>query len=98
MSRVVRGRRDRCEEGLDERPEIVGELVGREAGPALAGVRIHDGEVDLRLVSIEVEEEFIDLVHDVVRARVRPSTLFTTRTTFSRASSALRSTNLVCGK
>ena len=44
------------------------------ACPALAGarVRVHDRELDLRLVRVEVEEELVDLVHDLLGARVGP--------------------------
>ena len=72
MLRVVGGRRNRREQRLDERLEVGGELVGREPGPAFARVRVHDRELDLRLVGVEVEEELVDLVHDLRRARVRP--------------------------
>ncbi len=41
-------------------------------GPALARIRVDDREVDLRLVGVEIEEELVDLVDDVRRARVRP--------------------------
>ena len=72
MLRVVRGRRNRCEQGLDEWLEVRGELVGCEAGSALAGVGVHDREVDLRLVGVEIEEELVDLVHDLRGTGVRP--------------------------
>ena len=49
------------------------------------------------LVGVEVEEELLDLVHDLVGRASARSTLFTTRITGSRDSSALRSTNRVCG-
>ena len=70
--RVVRGRRHGREQGLDERPEIGGELVGCEAGPPGARVGVDDRELDLRLVGVEVEEELVDLVHDGLGARVGP--------------------------
>jgi hypothetical protein len=70
--RVVRGRRDGVEEGLDEWLEVRGELVRCEAGSPVAGVGVHDRKVDLRLVCIEIEEELVDLVHDLGGTRVRP--------------------------
>ena len=50
--------------------EVVRELVAREPGPTRARVRVDDREVDLRLVGVEVEEELVDLVHDLLGARV----------------------------
>ena len=70
MVRVVRGRRNRCEQSLDERPEVGGELIGLEAGLTGACVRVHDRELDLRLVGVEVEEELVDLVDDLCRPGV----------------------------
>ena len=66
MLGVVRGRGDGGEERVDERPEVVRELVADEAGPTRACVRVDDGELDLRLVGVEVEEELVDLVHDLL--------------------------------
>ena len=69
---VVGGRRHRREQGLAERAEVVGELVGREPGLPCARVGVDDRELDLRLVGVEVEEELVDLVHDLLGARVGP--------------------------
>jgi hypothetical protein len=55
----------------EERLEVVGELVRRGARAAGARVRVHDRELDLGLVRVEVEEELVDLVHDLLGARVR---------------------------
>ena len=69
---VVGGRRHGREQGLGQRAEILGELVGREAGAPGARVGVDDRELDLRLVGVEVEEELVDLVHDRLGARVGP--------------------------
>ena len=69
---VVARRRHGLEDRLDERPEVVGELVLLE--PRLPGARVavDDRELDLVLVGVEVEEELVDLVHDLFAARVGP--------------------------
>ena len=67
---VLRGG-NRLEQELEERLQVVGELVRLEAGAALAGVRVDDRELDLALVGVEVEEELVDLVHDLLDPRVR---------------------------
>ena len=69
---VVGRRRHRGEQGLAQRPQVVGELVGGESGAPLARVAVDDRELDLGLVRVEVEEELVHLVHDLLRARVRP--------------------------
>ena len=68
--RVVGRRRHRRQKRLHERAEIGGELIRREAGSALARVRIDDRELDLRLVRVEVEKELVDLVYDRFGPRV----------------------------
>ena len=45
---------------------------GVEPGTPGARVCVDDRELDLRLVGVEVEEELVDLVHDLFRPRVRP--------------------------
>ncbi len=42
------------------------------ADPAGPGVGVEDGEVDLVLVGVEVEEQLLDLVHDFGDAGVGP--------------------------
>ena len=69
---VVGGRRHGREQGLGQRAEILGELVGCEAGAPGSRVGVDDRELDLRLVGVEVEEELVDLVHDGLGARVGP--------------------------
>ena len=70
--RVVRGRRNGCEQHLAQGFEVGGELIWFEAGLAGTRVRVHDREIDLRLVRVEVQEELVDLVHNCVRTGVRP--------------------------
>ncbi len=72
MVGVVGGRRHGREQGLAEGAEVVGELVGGEAGLPCARIRVDDRELDLRLVGVEVEEELVDLVHDRLGAGVGP--------------------------
>ena len=50
--------------------QVGGEIVDREPGPAGLGVAVDDRELDLALVRVEVEEELVDLVHDLLDARV----------------------------
>ena len=70
MARVVRGCGNGREQRVDERLQVVGELVGLQARLAGARVRVDDRELDLRLVGVEIEEELVDLVDDLLRARV----------------------------
>ncbi len=65
-------RRDRLEQDLEERQQVGGKVAGRPPGAARSGVAVHDRELDLRLVRIEVEEQLVDLVHHFVGARVGP--------------------------
>ena len=83
---------------LDERPEVVGELVLLE--PCLPGARVavDDRELDLVLVGVEVEEELVDLVRRPLRCARRAGRPCSRRARpASRASSALRRTKRVCG-
>ena len=68
----VGGRRDVREQHLEERLEVGRELVRREPGLPGARVRVDDRELDLALVGVEVEEERVDLVHDLGDPRVGP--------------------------
>ncbi len=71
MRRVVARGRDRLEDRVEERCQVVSELVGRKPGSTRARVRVDDRELDLGLGRVEVEEELVDLVHDLLAARVR---------------------------
>ena len=57
---------------VEERLEVVGELVRIETGAAGARVGVDDRELDLALVGVEIEEELVHLVHDLLDPRVRP--------------------------
>ena len=72
MLGIVLGRRDRLEQELEERLQVVGERLRLEARAAFARVRVRDRELDLALVGVEVEEELVDLVHDLLDPGVRP--------------------------
>ena len=50
MVRVVRRRRDRLEQRLEQRPQVRRETLDGRACLSGAGVRIDDRELDLRLV------------------------------------------------
>ena len=74
MVGVVLGGGDVLEEQLEERFEATlgGDVLELEVGiggvegrPAGAGVAVHDREVDLVLVGVEVEEQLFDLVDDL---------------------------------
>ena len=68
----------RCRNGVHDRIEQSGQVrtFVRDAdpgdGPAHAGHRGDDWEVDVVILGIEVEEELIDLVGDFVRPGVGP--------------------------
>ena len=74
MPLLVRGRRDALDDQVEERLEVGAELVGirLERRVPGAGVAVDDRELDLALVRVEVEEELVDLVHDLGDARVGP--------------------------
>ncbi len=61
---------DEVEQGLQVRAERF--RVGVERRAARLRVAVDDGELDLALVGIEVEEELVDLVDDRLDPRVRP--------------------------
>ena len=82
------GGHDRLQQGA----EVAGQLVGPVAGPPGAGVGVQDGEADLVLVGVQVEEQLLDLVDDLGRAASERSTLLTQTTTGSRRWRALPST------
>ncbi len=76
---VVGRRRDVVEQDLDEFGEVLVplaldddavRLVEIEGRPAVATRAVHDGELDLMFLRVEVEEEFVHLVDDLGRASV----------------------------
>jgi hypothetical protein len=71
---LVRRRGDVLEDEVEERPEVGREPVGIrvERSAARLRVAVDDGELDLTLVGVEVEEELVDLVDDRLDPRVGP--------------------------
>ena len=67
---VARGR-DGGQQRLEQGLEGAAGLVEAAAGGAPPGVRVEDGEVELALLGVEVDEEVVDLVEDLGRAGVR---------------------------
>jgi len=69
---VVRGRRDGVEQDAEQRFEVVAVLrnsaVGGlgEGGDSVAGAGVHDREVDLFIVGVQIEEELVGVVHDLL--------------------------------
>ena len=72
MPFLVGRRRDALDDQVEERLEVRAELVGVGPGVPGARVRVDDRKLDLALVGVEVEEELVDLVHDLGDARVGP--------------------------
>ena len=71
MALLVEGRRDPCEEHIEERAQIVRELIRLEASTTCSRVGVDDRKLDLALVRVEVEEELVHLVHDLDDPRIR---------------------------
>ena len=57
---------------LEQRLDVHALDAGLRADPARPGVGVQDREVDLVLVGVQVEEQLLDLVHDLGDAGVRP--------------------------
>src|SRR5207247_1696663 len=64
--------RDGGEERVEQRREGARLVVERAPGDALARVGVEHGEVELRLLGVEVDEEVVDLVEHLGRAGVLP--------------------------
>ena len=64
--------RDVVDDGLEQRLDVLALDAGFGADPARPGVGVEDREVDLVLVGVEVEEQLLDLVHDLGDAGVGP--------------------------
>ena len=65
-------RRHAVDDGVEERPQVLARLADAHARGPCPGARIDHRELDLLLVRVEVDEEVVDLVQDLLRARVRP--------------------------
>ncbi len=72
VTRLVGRRGDLVEQELEQRLEVAALDAGVGGRPAGAGVRVDDRELDLGLVRVEVEEQLVDLVDDLLDARVGP--------------------------
>jgi hypothetical protein len=70
MFGFVGRRRERLEQRREQRTEIRRKLVRSQSGATRARVRVHDRKLDLRTLRIEIEEQLVDLVHDLGRPRV----------------------------
>ncbi len=57
-----RRRRDRGEQGIEERPQVVARAVGLLLGDARLGVRVEHRELELLLGGVQVDEQVVDLV------------------------------------
>src|SRR5438132_10020395 len=68
----VRRRGDPLDQYVEERLQMVGEVVRIGPGSACARVAVDDRELDLRLVGVKIEEELVHLVDDLLDPRVRP--------------------------
>jgi hypothetical protein len=71
---VVCGRRDGLHHSVEQRLERLFQTrrVARRAGASGPCVAVDDRELDLALIRVEVEEQLVDLVHDLVDTRVGP--------------------------
>ncbi len=63
---------DVVDDGLEQRLDVLALDAGLGADPTRPGVGVEDREVDLVLVGVEVEEQLLDLVHDLGDAGVGP--------------------------
>ena len=63
--RVKGGGRDRLDEQVEQRFEILALRFGIKRGGAGLGVRVDDWEGDLLLIGVEVEEELLNFVDDL---------------------------------
>ncbi len=73
LQRMVRfeGRsRDVVVDDLEQRLEVSSHLSRIERGSSRPRIAVHDGELDLLLFSVEVQEQLIDLVHHLFGARI----------------------------
>ena len=73
---VMGRRRQVVDEQLEQRGQVLGEVVDGvrlgDRGTAGSGVAVDDREVELVHVRVEVEEQLLDLGHDLVDAGVGP--------------------------
>src|ERR671914_503332 len=72
MVRLIRRRRHVFHQEVEQRPQVLSLDTLLRGRPTGLGVRVDDGELDLRLVGVEVEEQLVDLVDHVADPCVRP--------------------------
>ena len=72
MTVFVDGRRNVSEQHVEQRRQVVGELVWSQSRAARSSIAVHDRKLDLALVRVEVEKQLVHLVDHFVDARVRP--------------------------
>src|SRR5918992_263697 len=72
MVRLIRRRRHVFQQEVEQRPQVLSLDTLLRGRPTGLGVRVDDGELDLRLVGVEVEEQLVDLVDHVADPCVRP--------------------------
>ena len=68
---VVLGCDDVGQQQFEKRLQVGAGLVGVERGGTFPGVGVHNREVDLVFSSIEVDEQFVNLVHDLCDPGIR---------------------------
>ena len=61
---------DGADDGFKERLQVGAGRGGVSGGGAGFGHGVEDGELELRFVGVEIDEEVVDLVEDFLRARV----------------------------
>ncbi len=60
------------EQQVEQRTQVVCQLVDLQPGPAGLRIAVDDRELDLALVGVEIEEQLVDLVHDLLDPCVGP--------------------------
>ena len=70
--RIARGRRNVFEDGFEERTQILGGIVQRLLRHTGSRVGVEDREIELVFLRVEIDEEVVDFVEDLRRARIRP--------------------------
>ncbi|CAB4908849.1 unannotated protein [freshwater metagenome] len=67
---VERRRGDRLEDAVEQLGEVLAQLVRADAGAAVAADRVVDGELELVVLGVELEEELLDVRDDLLDLRV----------------------------
>ena len=69
---VVARWRDVLGDRFEQRRKVVAQVVEIQRGLAVAGNGVHDGEVDLVFVGIDIEEQVLDFSYDLGHAGIGP--------------------------